>query len=96
MSGRLLRGHVLRAVSLGSAGAIKLAAVQGTPDDQARQLIDDAIGDLMDAVIAAMETVGVDAEEVERQRLYRDLVDYRFTPKRQPGDASQSEVYLND
>lgn len=88
----LLRGHLLRAVSSASAGAIRLASIQGTQDDQAMQAVEDAIADLIDALTTAMECVGINDDEEQRKRLYRDLLDYRAIEPRHLGDASPQEA----
>lgn len=93
---RLLRGHVLQAVSAASTGAIRLASIQGVPDEAARVAIDDAVNDLIKAVIVALESIGIGDDEVERRRLYRDLGDYvdglQTYNMRQLGGASSAEA----
>lgn len=78
---RLLRGHLLQATSAASTAAIALASVQGVPDEQALALVDDAIANLIAASVTAMEAVGIDAEERQRQHLYVEMVDYVSAPR---------------
>ena len=88
---RLLRGHLLQATSAASTAAIGLCSVQGTSDEQAMARVEDAIAQLLQAAIISMEAVGIDAEEIQRHRLYRDMVDY-VAPPRLLGDASLGEA----
>lgn len=73
---RVLRGHLQRATSAASTAAIRLASIQDSPDEFAAAGVEDALGQLVSAVIITMEAVGIDAEQLQRRRLYRDLTDF--------------------
>ncbi len=78
---KLMRGHLLGATSAASTGAIRLASVSGMPETQAIDAVNDAIADLIRAVIVSMEAVGFSADEQQRQHLYRDMLDYVEAPR---------------
>lgn len=94
---RLLRGHVAMAAKSASAGAIQLTSIRAMPDEDAREAVGEAIRNLVDAIITTVEALGLDDDEIERRRLYRELVEYHDEPNskrlRLLGDAPQGGAH---